>query len=340
MPDPSKYETEQEFMEACIPQVMDEGKTHKQAVGQCAGMWRDHQEHHGGKALARGLVRNVGSQKVNPANLWYQEHQGSLPLPPTRAYSVLEVKSIDSEQRTIEGIASTPSVDRIGDIVEPLGAKFTLPIPLLHHHQHNAPVGHVIAAKAGKDGISVKARLAKITEPGALKDRVDLAWQEIKAGLIRGLSIGFKPIDMEPIDPKDPFGGLRFSTWNWYELSLVTIPANADAQISVVRSIDQGLIAASGGGEGVTVAEMHEFGESTRQSFAAASGNGEAKASLPQIYPEQEKTKWLTDPEIDMICRSPGVRLISKTISRYTNNGLPQFRCRIGFTPGASGKLP
>ncbi|HXV28716.1 MAG TPA: phage major capsid protein, partial [Sinorhizobium sp.] len=68
---------------------------------------------------------------------------------------------------------------------------------------------------------------------------------EIKAGLVRGLSIGFKPIEYEPLDPKDPFGGLRFSAWNWYELSLVTIPANADAQISIVKSIDQRLQASS-----------------------------------------------------------------------------------------------
>lgn len=218
MPDPSKYDTEDEWMAACVPAVMDEGKTHEQAVGQCMGMWADHHD--------KFAIPTV-----------------------TRAYSMLEVKSIDSEHRIIEGFATTPSVDRIGDIVDPLGAKFTLPIPLLYHHEHDQPVGHVVAARAGKDGISIKAKLAKVAEPGALKDRVELAWQEIKAGLVRGLSIGFRPREFEPLDQKDPFGGLRFSSWDWFELSLVTIPANADAQISVVRSIDQGLIAASGNGE-------------------------------------------------------------------------------------------
>jgi HK97 family phage prohead protease len=161
----------------------------------------------------------------------------SAPAPVTRAWSTLEVKSLDAERREIEGIASTPTVDRVGDIVEPMGAKFTLPIPLLHHHKHDQPVGHVTHARASKNGITIKAGLAKVDEPGALKDRIDLAWQEIKAGLVRGLSIGFKPLDYEFLDDKS--GGLRFNSWSWFELSLVTIPANADAQISVVRSIDQ-----------------------------------------------------------------------------------------------------
>ena len=136
-----------------------------------------------------------------------------------RAWSTLTIKSIDADQRVIEGVATTPTVDRIGDIVDPMGAKFTLPIPLLHHHKHDQPVGHVVAAKAGKDGISIRAKLAKVAEPGALKDRVELAWQEIKAGLVRGLSIGFKPMSMNRWTAKDPFGGLKFSAWNWFELS-------------------------------------------------------------------------------------------------------------------------
>jgi hypothetical protein len=115
--------------------------------------------------------------------VWQQEGATLTFTPePSRAWSVLTVKSVDAEKREIEGIASTPSVDRVGDIVEPLGAKFSLPMPLLHHHDSRAPVGHVIAAKATKDGITIKARLAQIAEPGPVKDRVDTAWQEIKSG--------------------------------------------------------------------------------------------------------------------------------------------------------------
>lgn len=160
-----------------------------------------------------------------------------------RAYSLLTVKSFDEDSRVIEGIATTPSPDRMGDIVEPEGAKFTLPIPLLWQHDSRSPVGHVEAAKVSKDGITITARFAKIEEPGKLKDRIDEAWQSLKAGLVRGLSIGFSPLESARI--KDTWSE-HYLQWDWLELSCVTIPANADASITSVKTADRAQLAASG----------------------------------------------------------------------------------------------
>lgn len=76
-----------------------------------------------------------------------------------RAYSILEVKAIQDGEDfvTVEGIASTPTTDRMGDVVEPLGAKFQTPMPLLWQHEHDKPVGHVTFAKPTKAGIPFKA---------------------------------------------------------------------------------------------------------------------------------------------------------------------------------------
>jgi hypothetical protein len=52
-----------------------------------------------------------------------------------RAYSLLTVKSVADDQRVITGIATTPSVDRMADVVEPLGIQFRNPMPLLHNHR-------------------------------------------------------------------------------------------------------------------------------------------------------------------------------------------------------------
>jgi hypothetical protein len=60
-----------------------------------------------------------------------------------RAYAVLDIKSFDEDQRIIEGVASTPTVDRVGDIVKPRGAKFSLPMPMLWQHRSGEPIGHV-----------------------------------------------------------------------------------------------------------------------------------------------------------------------------------------------------
>lgn len=151
-----------------------------------------------------------------------------------RAYSVLEVRAFDDDSRKFSGIATTPSVDRVGDIIEPEGVRFTNPMPLLHQHQHDAPIGSVKFKKPTKDGIEFDAQIVKVEEPGPLKDRVDTAWLEVRYGLVRATSIGFRPIEYSFMDN----GGIRYSEVEVYELSTVTIPANADALISTVKSFD------------------------------------------------------------------------------------------------------
>lgn len=163
-----------------------------------------------------------------------------------RAFSFLNIekKVEDEKELTIEGIASTPTPDRMGDIVEPKGAKFKLPMPLLWQHMHSMPVGRVNFAKATKDGIPFKASIPFLDTPGRLKDRLDEARQSVSLGLVSAVSIGFRAVAGQVEQLRS--GGLLFKEWEWLELSLVTIPANSEATIDVVRSIDDELLAASG----------------------------------------------------------------------------------------------
>ena len=165
----------------------------------------------------------------------------------TRAYSLLEVKSVNEDARVITGIASTPETDRMGDIVEPKGAQFKLPIPLLWQHNSREPIGHVTKARVTDAGIEITAQITKFDEPGKLKDRLDEAWQSIKAGLVRGLSIGFQSIESARIDGTL---GYRFIKWLWLELSAVTIPANGEATITAIKSLDAPFLAATGTEDG------------------------------------------------------------------------------------------
>lgn len=150
-----------------------------------------------------------------------------------RCFSCLEIKSVDEDRRIIRGIATRPTPDRLGDIVESEGAEFKLPLPLLAHHDRTRPIGQVLKARVKSNGIEVEAQVAKVEEPGLLKDRLDEAWQEIKSGLVRGLSIGFKPIEAARIEGTY---GMRFLKWLWLELSTVTIPAHEEASILAVKS--------------------------------------------------------------------------------------------------------
>lgn len=148
-----------------------------------------------------------------------------------RAYATFVTKGIDEDKREISGIASTPETDRSGDIVEPLGAKFAPEIPLLWMHDRYSPIGWARLKAASKE-ITFTASLAKIDEAGPLKEMIDKAWQAIKARLVRGVSIGFRPIEYSFIEN----GGVHYKEYEVYELSPVTIPAHQSASIATVKA--------------------------------------------------------------------------------------------------------
>jgi HK97 family phage major capsid protein/HK97 family phage prohead protease len=145
----------------------------------------------------------------------------------------LFVKSLDATRRTFSGIATTPDLDRQGHTVDPLGATFTNPLPLLWQHDQTRPVGTVTFFPPTKDGIAFEASMPVLDEPGPLKDRIDEAWQSIKADIVRGVSIGFRVLADGIEQLKN--GTLRLRRTEIVELSLVTIPANVHASIRVIN---------------------------------------------------------------------------------------------------------
>jgi HK97 family phage major capsid protein/HK97 family phage prohead protease len=161
-------------------------------------------------------------------------------VPLTRAYALLTIKAVDTHQRTITGIATTPEPDRMGDVVEPLGITYKNPLPLLLYHDTKKPVGTVTFKTPTADGLEFTASLPTVPDPGTLRDRIEEAWQSIKAGLLAGVSIGFRSIE-EAFNKET--NGFRFLKTEILELSLVAIPANAGATIQSIKSLD---LAASG----------------------------------------------------------------------------------------------
>ncbi|WP_336957519.1 HK97 family phage prohead protease [Acinetobacter johnsonii] len=152
-----------------------------------------------------------------------------------QAYSLLTIKSIDEEKGMIYGIATTPVTDRVDDIVEPQGAKFTLPLPFLWQHNDQKPVGNVVEANVQDEGIAVGIQMVKAdqVESAVLKERLQEAWDSIKTGLVRGLSIRLRGLKVADIQHS---WGMHFFEWEWLELSAVTIPANQEATITSVKS--------------------------------------------------------------------------------------------------------
>jgi len=192
-----------------------------------------------------------------------------------RAYSLFEIKQVDEDARIITGMASTPTPDRLEDVVEPMGAQFKLPLPLLWQHDSRQPIGHVTKAKVGKNGIEIVAQIAK-----GVTDEIDRAWRLIKAGLVQGLSIGFKATETARIEKTD---GIRFIKWDWFELSAVTIPANSEASIATVKSIDTAQRAASGQAKPRRVVHLNPPGASGSSQPKSAALEGAMKTIAEQI---------------------------------------------------------
>lgn len=150
------------------------------------------------------------------------------------AYSLLVVKALDDDRREFRGLATSPVPDRVGDIVDPMGVKYQNPLPLLWQHKHDMPIGHVMFDKPTAKGITFTATLPKIEEAGPLKDMVDMAWQAIKAKLVRGVSIGFRSLKRAYLEG----GGVNYQESEVYELSAVTVPAHQLATIQNIKALD------------------------------------------------------------------------------------------------------
>lgn len=124
----------------------------------------------------------------------------------------------------------------MGDTVDPLGATFQNPLVLLHQHNSDEPIGQVVFDKPTAKGIPFTATIPVVKEPGLFKDRVDMAWAEIHYGVVRAVSIGFRPLKYA----FNENGGIDFQEVEIFELSAVSIPALPQAVITQVKSMEGG----------------------------------------------------------------------------------------------------
>jgi HK97 family phage prohead protease len=103
----------------------------------------------------------------------------------------------------------------------------TQPLQLLWQHQWENPIGSVESIFEDAHGLFIRGRLlmevAQAREAHAL----------LKAGVIRGLSIGYSVKHAE----RDLHTGVRLlKEIDLWEVSVVTLPANEAAQVTVVKS--------------------------------------------------------------------------------------------------------
>ncbi len=146
-----------------------------------------------------------------------------------RAAVSAQIKELGENE--VEVIISTSAIARDGHILEPAGCDLTNyrsnPI-VLWQHNPDTPVGR--AADLLVDGDRIRARI--LFAPAGVSAKADEVRGLVKTGIVSGVSVGFDVLDSEPLDPKKPYGGQRFTKWELLECSFCSVPADPGAAVT------------------------------------------------------------------------------------------------------------
>lgn len=129
-------------------------------------------------------------------------------------------------------VMSDATRDRMGDVIEPRGwvlDNFRRNPQALFGHDSSMPIGEWENVRV--EGTQLVGDLK--FGPAGVCPVTDKMRAFVEAGMMRAVSVGFAPIDAEPMQG----GGVRFKRSELVECSLVSIPANPNA-LAVAKSLN------------------------------------------------------------------------------------------------------
>jgi HK97 family phage prohead protease len=139
-----------------------------------------------------------------------------------------------AEDNPLEYIMSDATVDRMGDVIEPDGWKLSNfkknPVAFFGHDTRFI-VGGWKSVRVENGALRGQLELM---DP--VSDRLREIAGAVKAGILRAVSVGFRPVKSEPIEGSKR-GGMRFLEQELVECSLVGVPANPNA-VQVAKSLN------------------------------------------------------------------------------------------------------
>lgn len=152
----------------------------------------------------------------------------------------LAVREIDADQRIVEAVVSTDTVDRTREVLLPKGAKIDEyrknPVVLWSHDSSEPPIGKCLWIRKGKNAITAAVKFA--TTP-----RAEEVWQLFRDGFLRAFSVGFRPLKGHSPEPKEikrrpawAEAEWIYDEWELLEFSPVTVPTNPEALIVAIKS--------------------------------------------------------------------------------------------------------
>lgn len=131
----------------------------------------------------------------------------------------------------VEVVMSTGTRARDGHILVPQGAlldNYRANPVVLFQHDANIPVARASDIRVSGNDITAKITFA----PRGVSLKADEVRGLVKSGVISAVSVGFDPIDGEPLDPRKPYGGKRYTEWELLECSFVSVPADTGAVVT------------------------------------------------------------------------------------------------------------
>ena len=134
---------------------------------------------------------------------------------------------------------STSTPDRDEDILEPKGCQLKNykknSVVLFAHDYHSLPIGKSVNIRKLDEHIEAEVEFA----PTQFAQEVRVLCEQ---GFLNAASVGFIPLESEPIEQKDDDGdmlasrGFRFKRWDLLEWSIVPVPSNFEALIQNAKA--------------------------------------------------------------------------------------------------------
>jgi len=270
---PGKDESQSDWMARCMHEMSqgDSGRTNDQNVAACLSMWRDAKE----KKTAKDNGDDVDPDDV-PApgdneseddfmdrctsaiqdnydvsddaaeticqNRWDEYGDNGDEEDSSRSAGGIvhktraaDVDGTEGANSGMEFVLSDESPDRIGDVIMSDGwelRSFARNPIALFNHRSDWPIGRWANLRVEDKALRGKLALA----PEGTSPRIDEIRKLVEAGILRAVSVGFRELEAEQLDTKNPWGGMKFKKQELMECSLVSVPANPNA-LAVVKSL-------------------------------------------------------------------------------------------------------
>jgi HK97 family phage prohead protease len=140
-------------------------------------------------------------------------------------------RAAEDGSRVVTFVFSDGTIDRMGDKIDPYGWELSgfraNPVCLFAHDASSPPIGKVRRTYVSGDRLMGEIQFASAD----VYPFADQIYKLIVNGFIRACSVGFTPIEWEWAESKERPMGIDFKRQELLEISVVPIPANANALI-------------------------------------------------------------------------------------------------------------